>query len=192
VIRCKNICVDFTFFAAIALFFYLDKSGYGLMSIVACILHETGHLLAIIAEKKKVESITFYGGGIKIKCNENVDVSFLIITAGSLMNIAIFTVLYFVFPTNYKLQIFAIMNLIIGVFNFLPLKYFDGGKLVEKILIKIFSAEKALNILRKTERVTVVFALAGLIFLLVSNLFNPTLVMALIYVTAAEIIEKIK
>jgi Zn-dependent protease len=192
VIKKKKIRVDFTFFATIALFFYLDKSGYGLMSIAACVIHETGHLLAIFAERKKLDSITFYGGGIKIRGTENLDASVLVLTAGSLMNIAVFAVLYFHFSLISTLQIFAIINLVVGIFNFLPLKHFDGGRLIEKMLIKIFPVEKALNTAQKSEIIATIFAVCIPVFLFVSGVFNPTLVMALIYVIAAEIIEKTK
>jgi len=159
------------------------------MSVGACAIHEAGHILALVHEKKRLERLTFYGGGIKIKYETNLDASFLLITAGSLINIAAFVVFYFMFPQRLELKLFAVINLIIGVFNLLPLSFFDGGRLLEKILIKLLPAEKALSIARKTERIT-----AGLAFILPVLLFavgkiNPTVVIALVYVIIADILR---
>jgi Zn-dependent protease len=187
-----KIIVDFTFFAALALFFYFDESRFGIMGICACIIHEMGHLAALFAEKRDFESLTFYGGGIKIKYNEKADASVMLIMAGSLLNFIIFIVLYFAFPFNFSLRIFAVINLIIGGFNLLPLRFFDGGRLMEKALIKFLSAEKALETARKAEQFIAVIAVILSILIIIFGELNTSVLIVVIYVLISDIMAKMK
>lgn len=187
-----RIYLDFTFFAAIALFFYLDESGFGIMSIAACIIHETGHLTALYKEKRDINSLTFYGGGIKIGYEKNLDASYFILVAGSLFNFILFAVLYFSFQENYELKIFAIINLIIGIFNLLPLKYFDGARITEKILLKILSLEKALYLLKKIEIIAIIIAMFFIVIIMIFGQVNISVLIVMIYVIITDIIIKTK
>ena len=38
---------DFSFFAVVAFMIFIDTSGAAVLSLIACILHEGGHLLAM-------------------------------------------------------------------------------------------------------------------------------------------------
>ena len=183
-------CVEFTFFAAMALFFYFDKTGMGLMSISACIIHETGHLLILFAEKRDFSTLTFYGGGIKIGYEKKQDMSVLLIIAGSLFNFIIFIVFYFFTPFYLNVKMFAVINLIIGVFNLLPIQYFDGGRLLEKVFIRFFSFEKALNLSKKTEKTISVFSLIILVLIMVSGFLNHSVLIVIIYIFMVEFISK--
>ena len=187
-----RICVDFTFFAAMALFFYIDKNGMGLMSVAACVIHECGHLLALFIEKRDFNSLTFYGGGIKIGYEKKHGASVFLLSAGSILNIVIFIFFYFIFTMQIDLKIFAIINLIIGIFNLLPIKYFDGGQLLEKGLIKKYNAQKAFLILRKTEIITMFIVVIAIILLIMYRQINISALIIMIYVIVSDIIMKIK
>ena len=69
---------DFSFFAVVAFMIFIDTSGAAVLSLIACILHEGGHLLAMAVCGVNPERITFYGGGMvdyNIKCNtKNMDI----------------------------------------------------------------------------------------------------------------------
>ena len=187
-----KLCIDFTFFAAIALFFYLDESGFGIMSVCACIIHESGHLSALFFEKRDFTSLTLYGGGIKIGYKKDIDASFFLILAGSLFNMLFFVFFYFVFPLNFTFKVFAVINLIIGIFNLLPLRFFDGGRLFEKIIIKLLPAEKALNLSRKTEKITAFLTILTPFFIMLFGGFNMSVMFVMIYVIICDIITKKK
>ena len=179
--------VDFTFFATIALFFYFDEYGYGLMGICACLIHEIGHLIALYIEKRDFKSFTFYGGGIKINYEKSTNASVFLITAGCLLNIIFFLLFYFVLSVSFNLKVFAVVNLIIGIFNFLPFRYFDGGHLLEKFLIKTCNHEKALHVLRKTEKITAFITLAILFLIVVSARINTSVFVIMIYIFISDI-----
>jgi len=184
--------IDFTFFAAIALFFFFDENGYGLMGICACIVHEIGHLFVLFIEKRDFKSLTLYGGGVKINYEKKADASVLLVAAGSLLNFAVFVILYFFFPANFYANVFAVINLIIGIFNFLPFKYFDGGLLLEKILIKLLDIGKALFILRKTEQITAFITIVCAILFIASIRINISVVVVIFYIIISDIAQKIK
>ena len=57
---------DFSFFAVVAFMIFVDTSGAAVLSLIACILHEGGHLLAMAVCGAYPERITFYGGGIAL------------------------------------------------------------------------------------------------------------------------------
>lgn len=57
---------DFSFFAVVAFMIFVDTSGAAVLSLIACILHEGGHLLAMAVCGANPERITFYGGGIAL------------------------------------------------------------------------------------------------------------------------------
>ena len=54
---------DFSFFAVAAFMIFIDTSRAAVLSLIACILHEGGHLLAMAVCGVNPERITFYGGG---------------------------------------------------------------------------------------------------------------------------------
>ena len=51
---------DFSFFAVVAFMIFVDTSGAAVLSLIACILHEGGHLLAMAVCGAYPERITFY------------------------------------------------------------------------------------------------------------------------------------
>jgi Zn-dependent protease len=157
-----KIGADFTFFAVIAMFASLDTTGYALMSIVVCLVHELGHLLAM---RGKPYSIMFRGGGIRIVSDCN---SFFVLIAGSLTNIVLFFILYSVFP------VFAVMNLVIGLFNLLPIGCLDGKLLLEKIM--------PVKALRVIEAVTIIAVIAVIVIVQV----NFTIIGVIFYVIAVD------
>lgn len=132
----KNIIsVKFSFFATLSLLTLYNTSSSICMSLIASLLHETGHLIAMVLFGVDVKKIIFYGAGIKIvrgysvsdKNNEKI-----ILISGCLMNFIVFFL--FVFLGEDKFTAFAFMNLATALFNLLPVKTLDGGA----ILLLIF------------------------------------------------------
>ncbi len=135
------ISVEFSFLAVIALLGLSESSACIYMSLASCILHETGHLLAMFFFGVGVKKIVLYGAGIKIVRDfslvENKKEA-VILLSGPLMNILAFAVFYMFDGENFK--VFAIMNLATALFNILPIKALDGGQL----LLLIFDSKPKL------------------------------------------------
>ena len=62
--------LDFTFPLVLAVFFWLDREGFGLVALAVCAAHELAHLAVMAACGIIPESVTFYGAGIRITSSE--------------------------------------------------------------------------------------------------------------------------
>ncbi len=126
----KNIRIglDFSFFAVMAFCFFLDKNGILMMSLAACVLHETGHLIAMIFFDIEIRSLYFFGAGIKLGCDirkEGLGKSIIVLLAGSAANM-----IACIFSFSVCAYSFAAVNLVIGIFNLLSIGDLDGKQLV--------------------------------------------------------------
>lgn len=142
---------DFTFFAVVALLVFIDTGGTAMLSLIACILHEGGHLLAMALCGVVPEKITFYGGGIAIsKRMDSVSAAkrLIILSAGCSVN-AVLALSTALLPQNNTMQIFSAVNLLICCFNALPIGYFDGAEILRTIFESIFQPRTA-EIIKKT------------------------------------------
>lgn len=185
-----KICIDFTFFAVTALFLSFDTTGYGLMSLAACFIHECGHLTAMIIGGTSISKLSFYGGGIKL--SSAVKPTVFVLAAGSCTNFIVFLILYLSSDgTDLFLVLFAVFNLIIGVFNMFPVGYFDGKFLLETVFIRIFEPVVAIKALYIVQAV-VYFLIIGLsVFMFFNGFINFTVVIVLIYLFFIDITDKL-
>jgi Zn-dependent protease len=177
---------DFTFFAVAAMFTFLDTGGFALMSLAACLIHELGHLTAMLLRRKKPSAVTLRGGGIAIE-NGCAPYSPFILAAGSTANFVVFAVLFLVLPRPYSDLypiMFALSNLWIGLFNLLPVGCLDGNRLLALVL--------PARILRVIEVIAVLATViaAAMMFLREGGV-NLTIVAVVIYVIAVDFFGKV-
>lgn len=133
-------CLDFSFFAVLALYLLLDESGFGLAALWACALHETAHFAAMVLFGVPAERVTLYGAGIRITSSK-IEYSpplkkAVILSAGFLANFAA----AFVFWRLGEYAAFAV-ELFTGIFNLLPVGSLDGAGLLKMLLIRHCKAE---------------------------------------------------
>ncbi|MCL1904200.1 MAG: hypothetical protein FWF94_07270 [Oscillospiraceae bacterium] len=183
-----EIGIDFTFFALIAIYITFDTTGFAVISLLTCIIHEAGHLTTMFIFRQKPESIVFRGGGIRIGESYNADGAlktigfkerFIVLISGSAVNICLFLFLYFSLPkTNIYPIMFAILNLIIGLFNLLPIGCLDGKQLLE-----LFLPERILNIV---EALFLILVVIIVIIAVISGGVNFTIAAAMFYVLCVD------
>jgi len=175
------VSADFGFFAVIAVFLRFDATGYGMLSLAACAVHEAGHLIAALIRGERIREIALRGGGIKITAEKN---GLFVLFAGSLVNLALFFILYFLLPrTDIRPVMFAVLNLIIGVFNLLPVGCLDG-KLILSEFLPAFIPETAVKTLEAVAFLSVIACLIAAVFF---GKVNFTLIIVLIYIMAVDI-----
>lgn len=132
---------DFSFFAVLALFFWLDIDGFGLIALAVCAAHELAHLAVMEVCGIKPESITFYGAGIRITapatelCSPGVQAA--VFSAGCVMNFILAAALW---SMNYDRA--AAVSLLTGCFNLIPVGEFDGRRLLRLFLISNVKPER--------------------------------------------------
>lgn len=147
VIKNIKIGVSFSFFAVVGLVcLWQDSNGDKLLlMLMCCLLHEMGHLIAMCLCNVPPIMIIAYGGGIKIyPDNAKMTSDFqdiIILSAGCIINIILACLLFLL---NKSPTYFSMANLFLGLFNLMPVKYFDGGRLLSIAL----KDSKAVNVIR--------------------------------------------
>lgn len=132
--------LDFSFFAVMALFLFLDKSGFGLSALAACGLHELSHLITMTTFGISPDEITFYGAGIRITSHETESARAAartaILFAGCAANFTAAILFYFLGN-----NVAAAINLFTGIFNLLPIGELDGAALLKIVCIRLCRPE---------------------------------------------------
>lgn len=182
-----KIKLSFSFFAILALLTLIGNTFAVLIALLCCLIHEIGHLLAISYFSIPIKELLFYGGGIKIVYRENLIKSkkydIIIALSGVLAN----AVCFFLFKNIFAQ--FAYTSLILCVFNLLPYKYFDGGRVLELIFDN--PANPKMYSLYKTIRQMILLATLGFIILmLIKRVINFSLILTLFYIVLSEIFSK--
>ena len=182
-----KICLDFSFFAVLLVFMLLDKSGVGIMGLYACMIHEAGHLIAMLAAGSKPASLVFYGSGFKITSPGEYRLSLakqaFILFAGCGVNFICFALFYSCSNGSERASVFAIIHLLIGFFNLLPVGAFDGGRLASLALSLIFPPQSAFYISRCIGLAVTTGSLMLSIWLYSIGIVNFTAVATLCYIT---------
>ena len=95
-------------------------------------MHETGHIVAcVILGTKPVINISYYGiklMGYPYKSSEKL----LVLISGPLVNLLVLIICYFNIKYRFslKMYIFMCVNIIIFIFNILPIHFMDGGQII--------------------------------------------------------------
>ena len=183
IVKNIRIGVSFSFFAVIGLV-CLWQGGEAdklLVMLLCCLLHEMGHVTAMCLCNVPPKKIIAYGGGIKIYPDTEKMTSdyqdILILSAGCMVNLLLACLLFMFngYPTY-----FGMANLFLGLFNLMPVKYFDGGRLLSIAL----KDSKAVNIIR-----FVFIALFGIVIgaMAVKGLFSISIFVIFAYILVSEI-----
>ena len=156
--------LDFSFFAVIALFLFVDSSGFGLSALFACALHELSHLAVMMMFGIYPEMMTFYGAGIRITSSKTeyaaVLPRILILSAGCAANFAAFALFWLKGE-----DAAAAINLLVGMFNLLPVGELDGASLLRTLLIKMCAPEKIDRCMKAAGILSAAAVLAAVILL---------------------------
>ncbi|MBR6872196.1 MAG: hypothetical protein IKN17_01675 [Ruminococcus sp.] len=124
----------FSFFALIGLVSSVGGSiQKQVMTVLLCsLMHEGGHMTAMELFGLRPDMLTFYAGGIKLngkQCGCGKAAYTVVLLSGCVVNLAAFALCLLLG----RVGMFAAANLALGLFNLLPLRYFDGGRLYTEL-----------------------------------------------------------
>lgn len=147
-----EIYISFLFSATVTIMLLTDKTGYMLPALFAIILHEIGHLFMMWVLECAPKRIKLIPASVQITAPfaKRYRNDILTAASGPAVNILLFLTLYFnflAFGNNITLY-FALLNLVIGLFNLLPVKGLDGGTILFCILEKYKGPDKASLVLK--------------------------------------------
>lgn len=162
--------------------FLCGKFNYFLIISIILFVHDLGHILIMIKYKIRINMITIFPFGsiidTNIKYNEKSYIKLLIALAGITFQV----ILYFIFNFLFKLgiisiidyQIFMRYNLMIILFNLLPIVPLDGSKVLESIL-ELFTPYKI------TLYLEVIISLIFICILFCKSVFSLDLIIIIIF-----------
>lgn len=202
-----QIKVDLKIFIAILIFLLTEQLNIYIVFMLFAIIHELGHVLTGIILGFKPKNIEVLPIGISacfyMQCDEyNKKINYanrfvlkkvIISCAGPITNFIIAIIFYFfdfsIFNISREFIIYT--NLIIGIFNLIPIYPLDGGRIIKNILhIKIGLKEsyKYTKIIANLSIIILtIFSSMGILYLK-----NISIVLILIYLWGIVIIQNKK
>ncbi len=188
-----EIYISFLFAALITVMLLTDKTGYMLPALFAVLLHETGHLFMMWVIDCAPKRIKLIPASIQITTpfQKRYRNDILIAASGPVVNIILFLTLYFNFLAfgNQITLYFALLNLVIALFNLLPVKGLDGGTILYCILAKFKGPERAAVILKIITLVLAVLIIVTAITLSLRGRFNISIYIMGIYLLIASLVK---
>ena len=188
-----EIYISFLFVCLVSFMIAVDRTGYIIPTGVFVILHELGHLFAMWLFECGPKRIKLVPQSIEITrgfSNKPYGEA-VIALMGPLVNIVLFGIFYlnYIYFKNEVLLTFSLLNLIIALFNLLPLIGLDGGTIVFNIVAKRFGIEKA------TKTVAILTIVVGFsiltfgFYVLINGSFNPSLFIIAIYLLISPLVK---
>lgn len=187
-----DIHIKFMFVALITIFLLVDKTGISVIALLCCLIHELGHIIMFFLVGYRPLSLTFDLTGIcltKPSIKLSYFKEFLVQIAGSLTNFLVFIFLSNTISEITLTSIFATTHLVIGIFNLLPLKSFDGGKILEMTLLQFFSVNTSQKVCTFIDFLCILILLAISIFGFFYNKKSFTLIVITIYLMITALIK---
>lgn len=159
-----KIYVSFFFTAVVTIMLATDRTGIALPTIFAVILHEIGHLFAMWVLDCVPKQVKLIPASVQITSNfsKRYRNDILIALCGPVINLILFLTLYFNYLCfkNELVLHYALINLLVGSFNLLPVSGLDGGTVLFCLLVKKIEFSRSKLIVKL---VTLLFAVIILI-----------------------------
>jgi stage IV sporulation protein FB len=170
------------FFLVLAVLIYLDTRRVIMLFILASLLHEAAHMLAIRAAGGRQVKIRLTALGAEIEIESFTEIPHLqqlmIFLSGPAVNI----ILAFASSEAGKLfscrelYVLAGINLTVGLFNLLPAKMLDGGNALRVLCLAVFGHQTAIP--EVLHIATIVFLITACVLLVLKYGFSLSLFIA--------------
>ena len=200
--------LDLKIFLFLLLFLLTSQFEIYIIIMIFAIIHELGHLIAGLILGFKVEEIKLTPMGVrlqfkveseeynkKVKKGNMLNVKKAIIAlAGPITNIIIFTILILIqnldlyFTQTYIYQIIVYSNILIAIFNMIPIYPMDGGRFISEILKIKIGYKKAYKITYLLSK-TILIILTAISSIAILYLKNIAIFFIIMYLWCLEIQE---
>lgn len=184
-----NVEITFLFTALIAFIISLNVPSNVLLTVLSSLLHESGHLLVMTSVGNKPKAVRLEITGMNIIRQPDTAISIknemLIALGGPLVNLILLliSVILLCFCEDENIMTFACVNLILMIFNLLPVKGLDGGGALYYFLSQKYDNEISSKILKITSTVFIILIYSWGIYVLISSRYNISLIIIAIFLT---------
>lgn len=189
---CK-INITFMFVATFAAVLIIDKTNTAVFAMLAAFIHECGHIIAMIITGAAPDRIIFMPVGIKIESKKRAALSYwkeaFILASGPVVNLITFMILY-LNASDVRGAYIAVIMLVMGIFNLLPVKILDGGQLLYVFINQMMSEYTAQKIINVISLIMLVLFFAGGIILVLNSNRNFSLLILCVYLFLSVILNE--
>lgn len=196
--------IDLKIFLFIILFYFTKQIDIYALIMIFAIIHEMGHLLMGILLKMKPNKLEIMPFGVtvsfklkpkdynvKIKKANLLELKKIIVAMAGPMTNVIIAIITYNLKIDYQIKNTIIYsNILIIIFNLLPIYPLDGGRILSSILHIFYGkkiAEKSINKIS----IIVVLMLTVLVSIVIINIHNIAILIALGYIWILVIKENI-
>lgn len=181
--------ITFWFVSLITFIISLNAPSNVLVTVISSLLHEMGHLLVMTSVGNKPQAVRFEITGMNIIRQPDLKIStkneILIALGGPLVNFISFliSVIILCFYENENILTFGCINLILMIFNLLPIKRLDGGLALYYILSQKYENLTCSKILKITSVFFIALIYIWGIYAFLSSRYNISLIIIAIFLT---------
>ena len=129
----------------------LDHSGLCVMTLLAAFLHECGHLLAarLLHIPLGQLRLDFLGARMEVTGRMlSYGEEWLLCAAGPLTSLLLSAATAPLWQVSLHAQMFSCASLVLGLLNLLPIRTFDGGRMLEAMLSMLCGARTVRCVMR--------------------------------------------
>ena len=185
--------ISFLFAAVITAMLVFDRTGFILPLLFAVLVHELGHLAAMWVLDCAPKQIRLVPAAVEIttKLQSGGRYEIFIALCGPAINLLLFAILfvnYLAFGNEGYLTV-GFINLLIGLFNLLPVTGLDGGTVLFNILCRKAEPSRAALIMRIINLSVALAALVIAVTLCFKGQFNLSFFILALYLAVMSIIK---
>ena len=161
--------IDLKIVIFLAIFYFTNQLKIYLMIMFFCLLHEMGHIIAGLLLKMKLEKIEIMPCGLsssfkantldfnkKIKNGNIIELKKIAIAlAGPITSFILAIVFTYIDIPNISMQEVVYSNILILIFNLIPLYPLDGGRIIKSLIYIELGKEKSDYIIGKISFITI-------------------------------------
>ena len=146
-----------------------DRAGIGMVTLAAAAVHEVGHLLAARVMRVPLSLLRMDLLGARLDVSGRVlsyGEEWLLCAAGPLASLLCAAAAATLWRVSEYAVTFSCASLILGALNLLPIRTFDGGRMLESALLSFFGERVACGVGRGCTFLFLFFLWAGAVYLL--------------------------
>ena len=182
-----NFNVNYLFLSMIVIYLAIDETGLFLPLSIGVIVHELSHVFFLVIFDCKVNSINLSIGAITVNHSSGIDKykNMIAVLAGPISNLLLSLLFYRInFMTHFY------VNIILFIYNLLPINGLDGGELIKLLFNGVLSAEKINNLLNiNTVVITIMFCV--MYIFVFKNINAVFIILFCIYLISPLLLKKL-